>query len=203
MKIRNLFFGVLTAMTVVVAFSSCNDDDDNTYWVRASSSQRATAYANFTKNGSAGTSRLYYWKDGASRPDTLATPVNWRFTNDSTVVFGSVPDSVFASYFTYDDELRNAIKGASPSAVTITANINYLSYDGSVYAFINPTASVLTMDYLNQQQTFQPMFLFNTIYLTLDNDHLAFSMAFAGYKLNSGSDPVRTTSTLNMYFRAQ
>ncbi len=203
MKIRNLIFGAMTVTAVLVGFSSCNDDDDNTYWERASSSQRAQAYANFTKNGSAGIAKLYYWKDGASRPDSLATPVSWRFTNDSTVVFNSVPDSVIASYFTGDDELRNAIKGASPSSVVITASLNYLSYDGSVYAFINPTASVLTMDYLNQQQTFQPMFLFNTIYLTFDNNRLAFSMAFAGYKLNSGSDPIRTTSTLNMYFRAQ
>lgn len=187
MKLKNFILGVMAIGAVALTMTSClDDDDDNNTIDVATPAERAAAFSSFTKNGTSGKADVYttfYYM-----VDTLDTQVDWRFTNDSTVIFSNVPDSIFGRAFTSstNGNLGKAINAGSPATVTLTGHIDYLSGNGVTYTFLSPQSTDINVSYSDQTQTFRPMFSTtqNGIWLG-DNGKVGFNIAYAGYSLGT------------------
>ena len=134
MRLKNFIISVVAVASLALAMASCSDDDkDKVQFTVATPAERAAAFANLTKNGTSGTAQVY--TQFSYDIDPLQAHVDWHFTNDTTVVFENVADSIFGRVFSpmSANELRYAVNAGSPSLTTVTGHLTYFMQEGTPY----------------------------------------------------------------------
>lgn len=201
MRLKNLIISVVAVASLALAMASCSDDDkDKVQFTVATPAERAAAFANLTKNGTSGTAQVYtqFYYD----IDTLKAHVDWHFTNDTTVVFENVADSIFGRVFSpmSADELRYAVNAGSPSLTTVTGHLTYFMQEGTPYIVLSPEGSAFSIPYSGKTQDFTPLFAISNQGVSLDDSgKLSFYLCYAAYKL--GSQVVQLNPSYWLMFR--
>lgn len=187
MRLKNFIISVVAVASLALAMASCSDDNkDKVQFTVATPAERAAAFANLTKNGTFG--RAHVFTQFYNDIDTLRARVDWHFTNDTTVVFENVADSIFGRVFSplSADELRYAVNAGSPSLTTVTGHLTYFMQEGTPYVVLSPEGSAFSIPYSGKTQDFTPLFAISNQGVSLDDKgHLSFILCYAGYKLGT------------------
>lgn len=190
----------MAVASLALAMASCNDDDkDKVQFTVATPAERAAAFANLTKNGTSGRAQVYQFY---SDIDTLKAHVDWHFTNDTTVVFENVADSIFGRVFSpmSANELRYAVNAGTPSTTTVTGHITYFMVEGTPYIVLSPEGSTFSIPYGGKAKDFTPLFAISNQGVSLDDSgKLSFYLCYAAYKL--GTQVVQLNPSYWLMFR--